>query len=56
MFKHDGIPPKMILDGLKEQVEGVFRRKLKEVNCHMRVTEPYSPWQQAAEGCIRKLK
>ena len=20
------------------------------------MTEPYSPWQQAAEGCIRKLK
>ena len=23
MFKHEGIPPKMILDGSKEQVEGV---------------------------------
>jgi hypothetical protein len=33
----------MILDGSKEQVKGVFRHKLKEVNCHMRVTEPYSP-------------
>jgi hypothetical protein len=20
------------------------------------VTKPYSPWQQAAEGCIRELK
>jgi hypothetical protein len=56
MFKHDGIPPKMILDSLKDQVEGVFRLKLKEVNCHMRVTEPYSPWQQAAEGCICEIK
>ncbi len=41
MFKHDGIPPKMILDGSKEQVEGVFRRKLKGVNCHLRMTKPY---------------
>jgi hypothetical protein len=56
MLKHEGIPPKMILDGSKEQVKGNFRHKLKEVNCHMRVTEPYSPWQQAAEGCIRELK
>jgi hypothetical protein len=56
MFKRDGVPPKMILDGSKEQVKGVFRRKLKEVNCHMQVTEPYSPWLQAAKGCIRKLK
>jgi hypothetical protein len=56
MFKHDGVPPEMILDSSKEQVEGAFKHKLKEVNCHLRVTEPYSPWQQAAEGCIRKLK
>jgi hypothetical protein len=56
MFKRDGVPPKMIIDGSKEQVKGVFRHKLKEVNCHMHVTEPYSPWQQAAKGCIRKLK
>jgi hypothetical protein len=24
--------------------------------CHSRVTEPYSPWQQAAEGCIHELE
>jgi hypothetical protein len=56
MFKRDSVPPEMILDGSKEQVKGAFKHKLKEVNCHLRVTEPYSPWQQAAEGCIRKLK
>ncbi len=56
MFKRDGVPPKMILDDSKEQVEGVFRCKFKEVNCHMRVTEPYSAWQQAAKGWIHKLK
>jgi hypothetical protein len=46
----------MILDGSKEQAEGAFKRKLKEVNCHLRVTEPCSPWLQAAKGCIRELK
>ncbi len=56
MFKHDGVPPEMILDDSKEQVKGAFRRKLKEVNFHLRVTEPYLPWQQAAEGCIHELK
>ena len=30
--------------------------KMKEVNCHVRVTEPHSPWQQAAKGCIREPK
>ncbi len=56
MFKHDGVPPEMILDSPKEQIKGAFKRKLKEVNCHLSVTEPYSPWQQAAEGCIHELK
>jgi hypothetical protein len=56
LFHRDGIPPTMILDGSKEQTLGNFKRKLREADCHARQTEPYSPWQQAAEGCIRKLK
>jgi hypothetical protein len=33
-----------------------FKRKLREADCHGRQIKPYSPWQQAAKGCIRKLK
>jgi len=46
----------MVLDGSKEQCHGNFMRKLREADCHLRQTEPYPPWQQAAEGCIRELK
>ncbi len=46
----------MVLDGSKEQAKGDFKRKLHEADCPARQTEPYSPWQQAAEGCIRELK
>jgi hypothetical protein len=46
----------MVLDGSKEQTKGDFMRKLSEADCQARQTEPYSPWQQAPEGCIRKLK
>jgi len=56
MFHRDGVPPTMVTDGSKEQTLGEFRRKLREADCHLRVTEPYSPWQQAAEGCIREIK
>jgi hypothetical protein len=56
LFHRDGVPPTMVLDGSKEQCNGDFKRKLREADCHLRQTEPYSPWQQAAEGCIRKLK
>ena len=56
LFHRDGVPPTMVLDGSKEQTKGDFMRKLREADCHARQTEPYSPWQQAAEGCICKLK
>jgi len=46
----------MVTDGSKEQTQGDFRQKLREADCHLRVTKPYSLWQQAAEGCIRKIK
>jgi hypothetical protein len=56
MFHCDRVPPTMVTDGSKEQTLGDFRRKLREADCHLRVTEPYSPWQQATEGCIREIK
>ena len=56
LFKRDGVPPVMIMDGSNEQTKGDFARKLKEADCHRRQTEPYSPWMNAAEGCIRELK
>jgi hypothetical protein len=56
VFQCNGEPPAMVTDDSKEQTKGEFWRKLKETDCHPRVTEPYSPWQQAAEGCICELK
>jgi hypothetical protein len=56
LFHHDGVSPTMVLDGSNKQTKGDFKRKLREADCQARQTEPYSPWQQAAEGCIRELK
>ncbi len=55
-FHCDGVPPAMVFDGSKEQCQGDFKRKLCKADCHARQTEPYSPWQQVAEGCIREMK
>ena len=49
LFQRDGVPPTMIFDGSQEQTHGNFKRKLREADCHRRQTEPYSPWQNAAE-------
>ena len=44
------------MDVSKEQTLGPFRRKVKEMDCHVIQTEPHSPWQNAAELVIRELK
>ena len=56
LFHRDGVPPSIIADNSKEQILGEFKRKFNEADCHLEHTEPYSPWMQAAEGCIRELK
>ena len=56
IFQCNGVSPTMVTNCSKEQTKQDFRCKLKEADCHLRVTEPYSPWQQAADGCIRELK
>ena len=56
LFQRDGVPPKMIMDGSKEQTLGRFKKKYQDADCHIKQTEPYSPWQNAAESAIRELK
>ena len=40
LFQHDGVPPKIIFDGSKEQTLGTFKHKVSEAGCHLRRTEP----------------
>jgi hypothetical protein len=56
LFHHDGVPPVMIMDVSNEQTLGDFSRKLRQADCHRKQTEPYPPWMNAAEDCIRELK
>ena len=56
LAQRDGVPLSIVMDGSKEQTMGEFRRKAREMGCHVKVTEPYSPWQNAAESAIRELK
>ena len=56
VFQRDGVPPRMIMDGSKEQTQGRFKKKCQDADCRIKQTEPYSPWQNAAESAIRELK
>ena len=55
----------IILEGLKEygyagmdegSKQGTYLLGSREADCHVKQTEPYSPWQNAAVGTIRELK
>ena len=56
LAQRDGVPPVIVMDGSKEQTMGEFRRKAKQLGTHVKQTEPYSPWQNAAEGGVRETK
>ena len=34
LFRHEGVPPEMIMNGSKEQNLGDFSRKLRDAGCH----------------------
>ncbi len=46
----------MVMDGSKEQTLGKFLQKLVDDHCQLKQTEPYSPWQNAAEQEIKEIK
>jgi hypothetical protein len=56
MAQRDGVPTALIMDGSKEQTLGEFKKKAREAGIYIKQTEPYSPWQNAAEGAIREVK
>jgi hypothetical protein len=41
LFNRDRVPTFMVMDGSKAQVEGEFRRKLRDAGCHIKQTEPH---------------
>jgi hypothetical protein len=51
-----GIPHAIHSDAAPELIQGRFRQLCKDYHIHPMCTEPYSPWQNRAEGGIRELK
>ena len=56
MAARDGVPPHLMMYRSKEQNLGGFQKKASQLVCHIKQSEPYSPWQIMAEGAIRELK
>ena len=49
LFHRHGVPESLVSDGAKALTQGEFARKARQANCPIDVTDPYSPWQNAAE-------
>ena len=56
LHQREGVPNVMIMDGSGEQTQGKFRHKCRQAGTHVKQTEPYTPFSNAAEGTIRELK
>ena len=56
-FIHDfGVPKTLVTDGASEMQKKDGRRIANEYHIGLKVTVPYSPWQNAAERSIREIK
>ena len=56
MFKTVGVPPDLICDGAKEQVQGEARKLVNKVNSNIKELEAESPWSNRAELFIGIVK
>jgi hypothetical protein len=56
LFHRDGVLNVMVMDGSKAQVEGGFRRKLRDAGCHIKQTEPHTQSSNMGKGDVRELK
>jgi hypothetical protein len=56
LFHRDGVPNVMVMDGAKAQVEGEFRRKLRDAGFHIKHTESHTQSSNIGEGAVHGLK
>ena len=56
LAQRDGVPPVIIMDNAKEQIQGHFKRKAREMGAHIKQLERYSPKTNAAESMVREVK
>jgi transposase len=51
-----GIPEVLVSDNHNAYLGGNIKKKAKKAGVFFKLTDPYSPWQNSAEGEIREIK
>lgn len=50
LFKNDGVPSKIVMDGAKEQTQGQFKKACQDASVLVQRLEYNTPWANRAEG------
>jgi hypothetical protein len=56
IFHRDGVPNVMVMDGIKAQVAGQFRSKLRDTGFHIKQTEFHTQSSKMGEVGVCGLK
>jgi hypothetical protein len=56
LFHRDGFPIIKVTYGANAQIEGGFRRKLRDAGCHINQSEPHTQSSNMGEGAVSELK
>ena len=53
LFKNDGVPSKIVMDGAREQIMGKFKEACQDATVQVQQLEYNTPWANRAEGAVR---
>ena len=56
LFKNDGVPSKIVMDGAREQVMGNFKEVCQDATVQVQHIEYNTPWSNRDEGAVRENK
>ena len=56
LFKNDGVPSKIVMDGAREQTLGKFKEAFNDTTVLVQQLEYNTPWVNRAEGGVRENK
>ena len=56
LFKNDGVPSKIVMDGAREQIMGKLKEARQDATFQVQQLEYNTPWANRAEGAVRENK
>ena len=52
LFKNDGVPSKIVMDGAREQIMSKFKEACPDATVQVQQLEYNTPWANRADGAV----